>query len=272
MSSAEIGGIVIGAISAIGVIWWIIKYILDRREKWTEKENEKLKLHLEELKSQVCDPLSYVGSRIVTSHGEVVLRASTHGVPDLPFPDTSDPFDFEVGEQFDSFNKHFAEIAAMWKELRQDIDAHNKEYDLFHQEIMQALAGRTGICGDIFLSLSHRWQEVALDRAPLPDFRQIESTQHEGGYTLRAPSWARALALVKDETDIERCKYALVQVSESKEYQEKAAKIYIAATNLAERLRQFADMIGQTIDEISRYWPDKRFKRLTSCPICQRII
>ncbi|MGB2800488.1 MAG: hypothetical protein WBC82_11680, partial [Dehalococcoidia bacterium] len=163
------------------------------------------------------------------------------------------------------------DLTAEWQELKGKVNKHNSRHDCFKQEIEQAFTRFPYISAIDFRQFFNRWKELADNRRPWPDFEKIESRRTEEGYALYASGWnASPVAMVSIQGDVEECKQALVEMAENKEYQDKAARIHVSALNLVEELGEFASELGQTIGDISRYWPSKRFTTLESCPICQK--
>lgn len=267
---AIIGGVIGGAITVAGyflVTRWLNQKA-DEREKRRE-EDGKLRRHFEELKSKVGNPMMEVASHLTEGYGKLeIFNTFADIVSRSPFPSS---FNFEEGDQFVSFRLHFPALATKWQELKRRIKEHNDERNRFQQEIETDLAPLPCTLITAFEQLYNRWKELADKRRPWPDFKQIEGKPYQGGYGLYAEGWgASAAAQVSTEEDIEKCGRALYEVSENKEYRDEAAKIHKAASDLIGALQKFANELGETMDDIIKYWPNERFKKLKSCPICQK--
>lgn len=243
--------------------------LIARRRRLKREERNKLKVHFEDLKSKVGDPMMDMASHIAERYGKLGTF-NTFGdiVSESPFPSA---FDFEEGDQFDSFKMHFPRLATKWEKLNRKINKHNGKHSRFRQKIETDLAPLPCTLITAFEQFYNRWKELADKRRPWPDFKQIEGKPYQGGYGLYAEGWgASAAAQVSTEEDIKKCGRALYEVSENKEYRDEAAKIHKAASDLIGALQKFANELGETMDDIIKYWPNERFKKLKGCPICQK--
>ena len=128
MSGGEIARIVIGSIAGIGVIWGIIKYILDRKQKKKIEQDKKLKTHFEDLKREIVDPITSIIGGLRNLGGRLGSDYRSSG--SYIFWRDID-FDFEKDDLFLSFELHFPERVAEWRELKEKAIKHNKIYKEF---------------------------------------------------------------------------------------------------------------------------------------------
>ncbi len=263
----------IGSIASIITIWGtifkVIKWKTAREQKDKEEQNRKLKIHLEELKSKVVDPMINVASHVTERDGDLKEHTSFSDI--VTYNQFPLSFNFEEGDQFDSFKMHFPRLATKWEKLKRKINKHNGNHSGFRQKIETDLTPLPCTLITAFEQLYNRWKELADKRRPWPDFKLIEGKPYQGGYGLYAEGWgSSATAQVSTEEDIEKCGRALYEVSENKEYRDEAAKIHKTASDLISALQKFANELGETMDDIIKYWPNGRFKKLKTCPICQK--
>ncbi|MBE9502296.1 MAG: hypothetical protein IMY87_07725 [Chloroflexi bacterium] len=130
MSGAEIAGVVVGSITAIGV--FVGPLLANRLRARNEELNRKLRIHFEDLSGKVIEPMLTVVTRVGRyEDGELVFERASYT--------SFENFKFEEGDFFRCFELHFPEKVVEWGHLKHKAVEHNKLYREF--EVQRTAVG-----------------------------------------------------------------------------------------------------------------------------------
>lgn len=268
---AIIGGVSGGIITVIGYIFvtrWLNKKTAERESRREEKE--KLRVHFRDLKNEAQESFIEKTLAITSSYGKIE-------VTELPQPPNS-------------FAAHFPKETTELVKYRSEIDAHNRKYEDFCLRIRNAFESENIPVGQdnpnslspyiydaILQPLFHWWRERSQGKAmPHPNFKKIDTRQDAGPHNLYVSGWgSQAVAYGESENTKERCKRAILEVAENKEFQQEATKLMSSANGLVKKARTLARELGQRFADIDDFWPGTRgyeFKKtVEKCKRCKEI-
>jgi len=287
MSGGEITWIVIGAISAIiGVIWGIIRYILGRRLMRKEKEHEKLKVHFEDLKNEVINPIVSFANRLSGGYGCLGSSLSFGDIVQFDPLSSENLKDFEKSESFESFRVHFPSITSEWEHLKEEGIIHNSDRQCFMKEIADSIAECVSpLClpfknfatmGSIEASIRDDISECLWKYALYPlvkgffsmDLNKLEIEAINRFWQLKYGNTTFALTTTSQEAEhLKRC---FIQLVEASEYRRRGKELADNAERLLREFKEFGFKLSQCSKNIEDYGIGKEFKPCKSCPICQK--
>jgi len=185
-------GIVIAAITAIGV--FVGPWFASWRQRKNTEQGRKLRAHLEELKREAELVISSASNLAqVCGNGKLVVSGGSH---------EKIVSDIEKAKVSASFKAHFPEQAKGLGTLKQKTREHNTNCEKLRQKIKIAFEskGIPVVQNDqgslpVFTyeasldAVFNRWKELALNKCPMPDFKEIGSSPVQGGYKMFTRGW-----------------------------------------------------------------------------------
>lgn len=283
-------GIIYAIIAAIiiTVITFIIKRIQNNSKEKRTLENERLKIHFMELKSEAnaiivaCNLSEFLGAILINQTPEMLISVSQY-VKDfskalLPVP-------------LSTFIAHFPKEASSLTEYRKNIEKHNIrrfaldtkiKSDFENRQISVLNVNNTSnesfyVYDSIYITLFKWWQECYQHKAnPRPNFDNIESRADQNPNNLYAEGWgAQAIAYANTTSDKQKCKNEIQKVAHNSEYQKEVIYLTVSADVIITAVEILSHQLKEKLDEVERYWPGTKsykFKKaIKNCPKCKEI-
>lgn len=190
-----------------------------------------------------------------------------------------------------SFVAHFPVETAELDEYRPKIEEHNRRLVDFRSRIKRDFESRDipvvninhppsdppYIYDTIFRPLFDWWKDRNQRKAnPRPNFEQIETKSDFGPNHLLVAGWgSEAIAYAETDSDKQRCKDALSEVAENKEYEREAAGLVSSANELVKQARTLGRELSDKLGNVAKFWPgtkNYRFKKeKQKCPKCREV-
>ena len=282
--AAHIVEVSIGVAVIAAVAVFVGRWLARRSRMQTEGQDKKLREHFEQLQGEITPVISLASSLAqMTCSGKIVGSEQVEG-PGVTLKG------IKTVQMPDDFTAHFPEQADRWMEWEQSASEHNTNCENFRWRVKSAIESKgipvegdrrsksaTCVYNDALDALFSRWQEIAGNNRPWPDFQNIDAEPVDGGSILYLKEWrASAIAFADSEDGQEKCKIVLGEVSDDVENQKEAAKILDAAGRLVNEARSFAEQVRSELDDIDKSWSSRKenkFKRLMkTCPGCKELL
>jgi len=274
-------GLIVAAIVSV-LAFPVRKWIIRSREQKKQQE-ERLRLHFKELDEEARAILSE--AKISEMYGLIVTYAG--GIPQY-HPDL---VGIELPKLPDSFEAHFPKETEMYGNYISRILRNNKGYKELRQKIKTDFESegipivnispppKTSpiIYDAIFWPLFSWWKDDSQGKPkPWPNFEQIETTADFGPNHLVVAGWgSQSIAYGETEDDRKRCKRAISEVVQNKEFEREAVKTIQLANKVLKEFRTFKRELINTLDDIEKLWPGTqsyKFKReKKKCSRCKQI-
>lgn len=276
-------GAILGVLAAIwGIIKFLLQPILKLREERKKENDNKLKTHFTEIKTEAESTMSE--TKVVEMYGAIVAEK---GLVPLYHPNF-------IGIELPVFSKefiaHFPREIEEYKKCIGEILKHNKSYKGLLEKIKLSFQSRglavvsanhpssvsPCIYDNIFPPLFNWWQDRSKSKAkPWPNFQIIEPHQDSGPDLLWVSGWnSGAIARAVKDSDRQRCKEVIARVAENEEYQTEAVEIIKLAKERMTGLRTFKEQLLSTLNDIETFWPGTRkykFRKVRNCPRCKEL-
>lgn len=267
--------IVSGATASVATLAGRIFY--ERHKERKEEIEQKLEVHFEDLNLNVIEQIAGLSGQ-VTNQGGLLTYASN-----VPFQAVHS---FEQGDLYTSFELHFSEFARQWKRLKERSVKQNQGVEDFENRIKRELesdnklpplrkdSSTEEMIMDITPKLLYQTLcESAQNRSSVYDFTKAQVKLIENLHVLYFPDIAIGVSNVVYTKTIENLEYSralLVRLQGSQSLKQEVQNIALGGEKLSTEFQAFSSKLYSEIDNISKYELGKRFKRLKSCPICQK--
>jgi hypothetical protein len=265
----------IGILTAIGV--FIGPIIAIRLQEMRREQNERLKVHFEDLKREGQSKISMMQSTLYEWQRKINVNDSS-----------APPSGTELRELSSSFAAHFPEEAKDYSKYKQKMIKHNKKYEQLRLTIEDDFASKgipkaststnpvTCVYDITFVALFRWWEDLIKNVPhPQPDFIQIEPKQSNQGYYLYASGLgASPVAYAENDADKDKLERALLEIAQNKGYKGETAKLLNSYKSLSQELQTYWSRLNEKLEGIEKYWPGPKrheFRKIKDCSKCKEI-